>query len=173
MGRSSESPIPLSTKGRCTGSQKVHAGGACGGSNGVTRGATAANRAAGSGAGGLHPSPVTNNAAAAAIAHFTIGANGSGGLEGPTIVMSFLKNNRRTFQPGRPRFLLPHLSPTIVRVVFLAACSIAGAAWALQRHLTRQLPSLLAPANGTAADPSYDPDANEIPISDFEQGDGN
>jgi hypothetical protein len=85
--------------------------------------------------------------------------------------MSFVKNSRRAFRPGRPRFVLPHVSPTIVRIVFLAVCSIAGASWALERHLTRQRPSLVVPAPGTSAEPSNDSGATEIPLLDFDEGD--
>jgi hypothetical protein len=86
--------------------------------------------------------------------------------------MTFVKNSRRAFRPGRPRYVLPHVSPTIVRIVLLAVCSIAGASWALERHLTRQRPSLLVPKHAGSAEPFYGSDVTEIPLSDFDETDG-
>jgi hypothetical protein len=60
--------------------------------------------------------------------------------------------------PPVPRVLL-------VRTVLVGLLAIAGAAWALARHYTHALPSLLTPVPTTA--PTYDADAGEFPVPEW------
>jgi hypothetical protein len=58
-----------------------------------------------------------------------------------------------------------------VRVYFLALLAIAGAAWALVRHYTHELPPLHRSVAPSPA-PTYDPDAGEMPVPDLEPAEG-
>jgi hypothetical protein len=44
--------------------------------------------------------------------------------------------------------------------------AIGGAAWALVRHYTHELPPLRVPV-GAAPAPTYDADAGEMPVPEF------
>jgi hypothetical protein len=84
--------------------------------------------------------------------------------------VSFAKTPQRSFQPGRGRFHLPRVPPfAVVRFVLLAALGIAGAVWGLVRHYTHPLPPMRVPVSPAPA-PTYDPDAGEMPVPDFELG---
>jgi hypothetical protein len=86
--------------------------------------------------------------------------------------VSFIKDNRRRFDPGRARFVLPPfaMSP-MMRVVGLAIAGILAAAWALANHSTAHMPPMSVPVAPKPA-PTYDADAGETPVPDFYFGDG-
>lgn len=79
--------------------------------------------------------------------------------------MSFAKKAGRG--PTRPSFRLPRAPPwLLVRTFLLGVVAIGGAAWALVRHYTHELPPLRVPVSAAPA-PTYDLDAGEIPVPDF------
>jgi hypothetical protein len=84
--------------------------------------------------------------------------------------VSFTRNTDRRFDPGRTRFVLPRAPSAVLRIALLALLAIAGAAWALARHYTNALPPMRVPVQPRAA-PTYDPDAGEMPVPDFDLGD--
>jgi hypothetical protein len=70
-----------------------------------------------------------------------------------------------------PRFLARRVSPfpfgLFVRTALLAIVAVGGAAWALHRHYTHELASLMVPRAPKPA-PTYDTDAGEIPVPELE-----
>jgi hypothetical protein len=86
--------------------------------------------------------------------------------------VSFIRDNRRKFDPGRALFTLPRFAVSpMMRVVLLAVVGILGAAWALAYHATATMPPLRVPVEPKPA-PTYDADAGEIPVPDFYLQDG-
>ena len=85
--------------------------------------------------------------------------------------MSFSKNDRRRFDPHRAqRFVLPRRPPwNIVRIVLLALLGTGAAVWALTRHYTADLPPMRVPVPPVAPAATYDADAGELPVPDFER----
>jgi hypothetical protein len=80
--------------------------------------------------------------------------------------VSFAKKAVRS--PTRPpTFRLPRAPPwLLVRTFLLGIVAIGGAAWALVRHYTHELPPLRVPV-GAAPAPTYDADAGEMPVPEF------
>jgi hypothetical protein len=64
----------------------------------------------------------------------------------------------------RGRLVRPALP--VVHLVLLGLLAIAGAAWALLRHFTHELPPLTVPIRGSA--PAFDADAGELPAPSLE-----
>jgi hypothetical protein len=86
--------------------------------------------------------------------------------------VSFRKNIRRAFQPGNSRFVMRRVPPPAIwRVIVLAALGIGASAWALVEHYTREPRPMLVPLPPRPAG-TYDPDAGEVPVPDFVEGDG-
>ncbi|MGA3119141.1 MAG: hypothetical protein ABSF69_00085 [Polyangiaceae bacterium] len=70
---------------------------------------------------------------------------------------------------GRPTPRLPRAAPVLlIRTFLLGAMAIAGAAWALTRHYTHELP----PLGGPRTAPTYDADAGEMPVPEIIAHDG-
>jgi hypothetical protein len=83
--------------------------------------------------------------------------------------VSFARDNRRKFEPGRGRFVLPRFPPAaILRIVVLAALGILGAVYALVSHYTTAMPPLRVPVAPASA-PTYDADAGEMPIPEIDR----
>ncbi len=60
---------------------------------------------------------------------------------------------------------------TFVRTAVFGLVAIAGAAGALVRHYTHELPPLRVPVTPRTA-PTYDADAGEMPVPDLVDADG-
>jgi hypothetical protein len=67
---------------------------------------------------------------------------------------------RRRPIPGRSG---AHSSALLVRTLLLGATAIAGAAWALVRHYTHELPPMRVPRPA----PTYDADAGEMAVPEL------
>ena len=79
--------------------------------------------------------------------------------------MSFAKKASR--RPTRSLFGLPRAPPwLLVRAFLMGLVAILGAAWALERHYTHQLPPMRVPRTAAPA-PTYDADAGEIPVPEI------
>jgi hypothetical protein len=158
-----------STTGTSIPSQYVQAGSGGGGCSVKTRGFGAGSKGGGAPA---HDAATVSDSATVAIAPLTIGANASLPASAATITVSFAKDNRRRFNPGRARFVLPHfVASPLVRVMVLAIAGVIAAAWALASHSTRHMPPLLRPVDPAPA-ATYDADAGEVPVPDIYLGDG-
>ncbi|MGD0528586.1 MAG: hypothetical protein ABSE49_25855 [Polyangiaceae bacterium] len=78
--------------------------------------------------------------------------------------MSFVKNNRRRFEPGRAHFVLPSLAASpMMRLFAFALVAFVAAVYGLVRHYTMKPPPTPAPAVAPPA-PTYDADAGEYPV---------
>jgi hypothetical protein len=92
--------------------------------------------------------------------------------------VSFAKDNRRRFTPGRARFVMPpFLASPIVRLMAFALVAAFAAAWALVGHYTRpttplRVPVPPAPPSAPASAPTFDADAGEIPVPELAPWDG-
>jgi hypothetical protein len=86
--------------------------------------------------------------------------------------VSFTKDNRRRFEPGRSRFVLPSfLASPMVRLLAFALVAAVGAAWALIRHYTVTMPPMHVPvAPAPVPAPTFDADAGEIPVPEWLPG---
>jgi hypothetical protein len=79
--------------------------------------------------------------------------------------VSFAKKANR--RPIRRPFRLPRAPPwLLVRTFLLGLLAIGGAAGALLRHYTHEVPPLRVPRRAAPA-PTYDADAGEIPVPDL------
>lgn len=86
--------------------------------------------------------------------------------------MSFAKNNRRRFEAGKSRFVLPPLvSSPIVRYVAYALLALFFAVYGIVRHYSAKLPPMHRTVTPPTA-PTYDPDAGEIPVPEVVPPDG-
>jgi hypothetical protein len=78
--------------------------------------------------------------------------------------VSFTKNNRRRFEPGRAQFALPRLvASPMMRLFVFALAAFVAAVYGIVRHYTMAPPPTPAPALAPPA-PSYDADAGEYPV---------
>jgi hypothetical protein len=81
--------------------------------------------------------------------------------------VSFAKKPDR----GSPRWLRPRpeRAPValLIRTAIFGVVAIFGAAWALVRHYTHEPPPLTVPVTPRPA-PTYDADAGEFPVPDFD-----
>jgi len=119
-----------------------------------------------------HDAATVSDSATVAIAPLTIGANASLPASAATITVSFAKDNRRRFNPGRARFVLPRfVASPLVRVMVLAVAGVIAAAWALASHSGKQMPPLYRPIDPPPA-PTYDADAGEVPVPELYLSDG-
>jgi hypothetical protein len=86
--------------------------------------------------------------------------------------VSFTKDNRRSAGPRPARFVLPlFIASPMVRLIAFALLAAIGAAWALVRHYTKEMPPMRVPATPASA-PTYDVDAGEIPVPELAPWDG-
>jgi len=94
-------------------------------------------------------------------------------LSAPTIAVSFAKNDRRRFEPGRARFVLPRFaSSPMVRLFVFALAALLGAVYGLVRHYRTPMPPMLVPVTPPPA-ATYDADAGEMPVPEmYLQGEG-
>jgi hypothetical protein len=100
------------------------------------------------------------------VRHFTR-ANANLRLSTPTIAVSFAKNDRRRFEPGRARFVLPRFGTSpMVRLVVFALAALLAAVYGLVRHYTVPMPPMLVPVPPAPA-PTYDADAGEMPVPEM------
>ena len=88
--------------------------------------------------------------------------------------MSFAKNNRRRFEAGRSRFVLPPLvASPIVRYVVYALLALGAAIYGLVSHYGAKPPPMRRTVTTTTPPtPTYDADAGEIPVPEFLGPDG-
>jgi hypothetical protein len=88
--------------------------------------------------------------------------------------VSFAKDNRRRFAPGRATFVLPpFLASPIVRLVAFALVAAIAAAWILVAHCTSTPAPMRVPVAPTPASaPTFDADAGEIPVPELAPMDG-
>jgi hypothetical protein len=90
--------------------------------------------------------------------------------------MSFAKRPRPLGgAPTRVRAAPAHArahTRTVVRAALLAAFVIIAAAWAFARHYSFKPPPMLVPVPPTAA-PTYDIDADELPVPETLEPDAN
>jgi hypothetical protein len=86
--------------------------------------------------------------------------------------VSFAKNNRRRFEAGRSRFVLPPLvTSPIVRYVVYALLALGAAIYGLASHYGAKLPPMHRTVTPPPA-PTYDADAGEMPVPEFVSPDG-
>ncbi len=86
--------------------------------------------------------------------------------------MTFAKNQRRRFEAGRSRFVLPPLfSSPLVRYVVYALVALAFAAYGLVRHYSTKLPPVRHSGTPPPA-PTFDADAGEVPVPEIVAPDG-
>jgi hypothetical protein len=88
--------------------------------------------------------------------------------------VSFAKNRRRRFEPGRPRFVLPPFAASpMLRLVFFALAALLAALYGVVRHYTTPTPTMFVPLSPATA-PTYDADAGEWPVPErwLEDGGG-
>ena len=85
--------------------------------------------------------------------------------------MAFKKKPSR-FEEPQARIARPHPpAAAVLRYVLLAAAAILGAAWALQYHYGYPRAPLVVPIPSAHPAPTFDADAGETPIPDFDLGD--
>lgn len=86
--------------------------------------------------------------------------------------MSFTKNTRRRFEPGRARFVLPRLAASpMMRLFVFALVALVAAVYGLVRHYTMPAPPTPIPFTPPPA-PTYDADAGEYPVPESYFSDG-
>jgi len=88
--------------------------------------------------------------------------------------VSFAKNRRRRFEPGRPRFVLPPFAASpMVRLLLFAVAGLLAAVYGVVRHCTTSSPPMFVPRSPATA-PTYDADAGEWPVPErwLEDGGG-
>jgi hypothetical protein len=86
--------------------------------------------------------------------------------------VSFTKNDRRRFEPGRARFVLPPFGASpMVRLLVFALAALVGAVYGLVRHYTMPPPPTPQPIIAPPA-PTYDADAGEFPVPEIYLQDG-
>jgi hypothetical protein len=87
--------------------------------------------------------------------------------------VSFVKNSRRRFEPGRAQFALPPLvASPMMRLFAFALVAFVAAVYGVLRHYTMRPPPTPAPAVAPPA-PTYDADAGEYPVPEmYWQGEG-
>jgi hypothetical protein len=80
------------------------------------------------------------------------------------IPVSFAKNHRRRFEPGRPRFVLPPFAASpMMRLLFFALAGLVAAVYGVVRHYTTSPAPMLVPVPPSTV-PTYDADAGEWPV---------
>jgi hypothetical protein len=84
--------------------------------------------------------------------------------------VSFSSQSKRAAGRARPKTSSAALA-TLARTAVFGLVAIAGAAGALVRHYTHEVPPLRVPVTPRAA-PTYDADAGELPVPDFFASDG-
>jgi hypothetical protein len=89
-----------------------------------------------------------------------------------TIAVSFAKNDRRRFEPGRARFVLPSfVTSPMVRLFVFALAALVAAVYGLLRHYTTPVQPMIVPYTPPPA-PTYDADAGEYPVPEWYLQDG-
>jgi hypothetical protein len=89
-----------------------------------------------------------------------------------SVSVSFAKNRRRRFEPGRPRFVLPPFAASpMVRLVAFALAALVAAVYGVVRHYTAPTLPMFFPALPAPA-PTYDADAGEWPVPERWLDDG-